>query len=201
MVKISVFLSNREIGANEAIGFFSNGFGEPIAINQFNLRTFITNTSGTANIVEGKNCRPTVGLSGVITGQVGSGISLLNLPNYQATMNIRLTNDTAISVQDARLYVHSSNGIDDPPSGINVHTAEIVHPSTSQEVTGIGDSVWLLTGGSGSVLGLVNSPGISGLVPNDLNQSTRHDWFVAFSVSPQTPNPKSFHFTFACEYL
>jgi hypothetical protein len=93
MSEVDMYIAETDvkIDTGEALGFFgSDGFGDPLSLNEFNGRTFITNTSGSVAYEECDNCRRTSS-SGVIIGQTGTGINLINLPNYLATVNIRFT--------------------------------------------------------------------------------------------------------------
>lgn len=211
MADLSIFCGQNEvnIGTSGVIGFFGPaGFGDPIPINEFNSRTFVTNISGTFQGMEIDNCKlisnisawnGNNGPSGVIVGQNGSGIGILNLPNYLATINPRFTNGSPVLVQNASLTVHDGGGVN-APSGLDVYMAEIIHTSDLQTDTGTGDFKWLRIAGSASGLGLSNSPGTSGTFPIS-GQDYRHDWYVAMSCTPRTPNDKVFHLRMTLEYI
>ena len=196
------------LGSGDAIGFYGdNGFGDPIGLNSNQGRMFITTSRGIVQGLEIDNCKMVdvipwsgvSGASGVIVGQVGSGIGILNLPNYLATLNVRFTNSTPALVQGANILVHDGDGAT-PVSGLEVWMAEIIHTSTSQADTGTGDFAWQYVNGVGHELGLSDSPGTSGTFPL-IPEDTRHDWYVAISARPTRPNPKLFCYTMSLEYL
>jgi hypothetical protein len=196
------------LGSGDAIGFYgTGGFGDPISLKSCQGRVFITTSGGTTQGLEIDNCKMVdvipwsgvSGASGVIVGQVGSGIGILNLPNYLATLNVRFTNSTPVLVQGANILVHDGDGAT-AVSGLEIWMAEIIHTSTSQADTGTGDFAWQYVNGVGYELGLSDSPGVSGtfpLVPEDV----QHDWYVAISARPTRPNPKLFCYTMSLEYL
>jgi hypothetical protein len=67
--------------SGSGLGFYGDaGFGYSIPVNSFNGRTFITDSTGTAQGPEVDNNRY-AGVSTVIVGQAGSGINLRQLPN------------------------------------------------------------------------------------------------------------------------
>lgn len=204
MSEINIYIAETDvkIDTGEALGFFgSNGFGDPLSLNEFNGRTFITTPSGSAAYEECDNCRRNSS-STVIVGQTGSGINLQNLPNYLATMNLRFTHPQAVLIQNAKLIAFDGDDISNAPTGLNVYGAEIIHTSRLQTNTGTGDTTWIEMAGSGQQLDLVDSPGVSGLSPlGPATLSTRHDWYCAISVTPTIPGDKTFGFRVDLEYI
>lgn len=203
MAEITIYSAEDDItlDAGEALGFFGpDGFGDPISLNQYNGRTFITTPSGTTEYEECDNCKY-LDASGVILGQTGSGISLLKLPNYQATMNIRFTHSENVITQNAKLTIYQGDS-SLPTSGIDVMAAEIIHTSRVQDATGAGDSAWIAMSGDTSPLYLVNSPGTSGYSPSGpATEDIRHDWYVAMTVKPTLPGDKNFNMKVDLEYI
>ena len=204
MSEINVYYAETDVslGTGEALGFFgSDSFGSSLSLNEYNGRTFVTSTDGGTEYEECDNCKK-VSESGVVIGQSGPGINLVNLPNYLATVNVRFTHPQAVLVQNARLIAF--DGVDQgvAPSGLDVYGAEIIHTSRLQTDTGVGDTSWLKLVGSGVQLNLVDSPGTSGLSPlGPATTDIRHDWYVALSVSPTTPGDKTFNFRVDLEYI
>jgi len=194
--------SDIKIDTGEALGFFGpDGFGDPLSLNEFNGRTFVTTTTGVTEYEECDNCKR-ISSSGVILGQTGDGINLINLPNYLATVNLRFTHPQSVLVQNASLIAFDGSDITNAPTGLNVYGAEIIHTSRLQTATGTGDSTWTQLEGSGQALGLIDSPGTSGISPlGPATTDTRHDWYVALSVSPTTPSSKTFSFYCELEYV
>jgi hypothetical protein len=188
--------------AGSGLGFYGDsGFGYSIAVGSYNGRTFITDSTGTAQGPEADNCKY-LNTSGVIVGQTGSGINLLALPNYLASLNIRFTHSSAVKIQNAKIYAYDRVNKNNNPSGVTLYAAEIIHPSTTQSATGSGDSTWINVKGSGTTLSLVNSPGVSGLSPSGANTSqSQHDWYVALSATPTSVGAKEFALWMELEYL
>ena len=192
------------------IGFYGpGGFDGAISIGDFNNRTFVTNTTGDIQGFEANNNKYFAGpgwgtapaaVSGVIHGQTGSGIALISLPDRLATINARFEHTTAVQVQNPKFIVFDGDNIANGPSGSIVYTAEIRHNSDVQDPIGLGDTVWQDTKGS-TVLDLISSPGTLGKRPSGPTTSdTRHDWYIAVSFQPQTPNDKFFGFSIALEF-
>ncbi len=204
MSEVNMYIAETDvsIGTGEALGFYGySGFGSSLSLNEFNGRTFVTDTAGSIAYEECDNCRRT-SASGVIIGQTGDGINILNLPNYLATINLRFTHPQAVLIQNARLIAFDGSDTGNAPTGLNVYGAEIIHTSKLQTATGTGDSVWTLMQGSAVQLNLVDSPGTSGISPlGPATTDTRHDWYVALSVSPTIPGDKSFGFRIDLEYI
>lgn len=203
--EINLFLAENEtkVDTGQAIGFFAEqGFGDPLSVGEYNSRTYAVGSSGgTPEVFEADNNKFR-DISGVIVGQTGSGILLTQLPNFLSSINIRFSNtSSAVRTQNAFMRIHSGDKIN-APSGMTILSAEIIHTNTAQDNTGVGDSQWLTIAGSGSELGLVDSPGTSGFSPfGPATTDTRHDWYVAMSVKPDLPGDKVFHILVQLEYL
>lgn len=192
------------------IGFYGpGGFDGPITIGTFNDRTFVTNASGDVQGFEANNNKyfdaagwgtAPAAVSGVIHGQTGSGIALISLPDRLATINARFEHTTAVQVQNPKFIVFDGSNTENDPSGIIVYTAEIRHNSDVQDPIGLGDTVWQDTKGV-TVLDLISSPGTLGKrLDGPSTTSIRHDWYIAVSVQPQTPNDKTFGFAITLEF-
>jgi hypothetical protein len=192
--------------AGSGLGFYGDsGFGASVRVGEYQGRTFITNGAGSTQGPEADNVKYVNAGSGVL-GQTGSGIALTAIPNHQATLEVRLTSDTAVQVQSARLYGYDRHSINNPPSGVTLKGAEIIHPTQSQTNNGSGDTTWVTMAGTGSYLSLANSPGVSGQYAGNGSNSTRpdtvHSWFAALSASPNSVGAKTqFGLMFETEYL
>jgi len=184
------------------IGFYGDGgFGVSVAVGSHQGRTFITDSTGTAEGPELNNTKY-ASSSGVFIGTSGNANLLLELPNYLSTLNLRFTNGSAVKTQNVKAYGYDRVSKNNDPSGVTLQAAEVIHPNTVQDLSGSGDASWTSIAGSGSVLSLVSSPGISGLSPNGTNTTdVRHDWFVALSASPDSVGAKEFALWFELEYL
>lgn len=195
-----------DAAAGSGLGFYGDaGFAASISTGSWNGRTFITNGAGTSQGPEANNIKFLNIGSGII-GQTGSGVALDHIPNYLATLNIRLNTDTAVQAQNAKVYLYDRVSINNPPSGVTVKFAEVIHPSVSQLVTGSGDTTWLTPAGTGSIVSMAPSPGVSGMFAGNGSNSTwtdkQHDWFGAISASPDTIGSKAqFGLFFSVEYL
>jgi hypothetical protein len=193
------------------LGFYGDeGFGAPVPLRSFQGHTFVTNPAGGVQGFEANNCKlcttggwsGVAGVSGVIVGQMGSGIALTRLPNYLSTFNVRLVSDSAVQIQNARIYFFDGEDVSHAPSGLDFYAAEIRHAGRLQTDIGDGDQVWTHVHGTTAPLSLVDSPGTSGLKPNgDLTTDTRHDWYVAASCAPNGPGDKQFGMLVELEYV
>lgn len=197
---------DQQLPDETAVGFFGDDFGNSIGIGQFNNRTFVTDSSGILLGFEANNNRK-ISESGVVHGQAGVGIDILQLPNRLATVNIRFENDVAVRTLAAKLYIFDGSFTgEDPnftiaPLGLTTFCAEIRHEEDEQTSTGLGDPVWEEIAGS-TFLPMVSSPGTSGLRPfGSFTVDTRHDWYAAISCSPTSLGDKVFGLYFETEFL
>lgn len=198
---------NLETGGS-GLGFYGDsGFGASVIVGEWQGRTYITDGNGVIQGSEGQNVKYLNSASGIL-GQASSGIGLTAIPNYQSTLNIRFTYDSAVQVQNAAVRIYDRSNINNPASGVTTKVAEIIHPSTVQGPTGSGDNFWLTPGGSGSTVGLSPSPGLSGWWAGDgsgvvsTRTDTTHDWYLAISASPDSIGSKTQYGLYASmEYL
>lgn len=188
------------------LGFFGDtGFGASVLVGAWQGRTFVTDGNGTVQGPEAQNVKFLNAGSG-IPGQIGTGIGLQAIPNYQATLNIRFTHGSAVKVQNAQLRIYDRVNINLGASGVTTKAAELIHPGNTQVANGSGDSQWITPVGSSVVLNLAPSPGMSGLFAGNGSDSTysatRHDWYVALSASPDSIGAKTQYGAYASlEYL
>jgi len=197
--------------SGSGLGFFhSDGFGRSVRVGDYQGRTFITNGAGTTEGPEVDNVKY-LNLGSGILGQAGTGIALTCIPNYKATLNIRVESDDASSfqLQNSRIYIYDRSSSANPASGVTCKIAEVIHPGTTQDNTGSGDTTWttVTPASTGSnYLDLCPSPGISGLYAGNGNDGgwsdRRHDHYIVISPSPDTIGSKTqFGLYFTCEYL
>jgi hypothetical protein len=201
---------NTLVSTSSGLGFFGDeGFDDAIPIGSYNGHTFVTNSSGTVQGFECNNNKYDTA-SQVIHGQESSGISLQNLPNELAAINIRFTHGSAIYCQQAKLWIFdgsftgSSANKDRPAENLTFYAAEIRHRSRLQTIESTySDASWSDVSASGSnYIGLVNSPGLNGAREGGFEElSTRHDWYIALSCTPTQLGDKQFGITFELEYL
>lgn len=192
------------------LGFYGEGgFNFPIPIGGFNGRTFVTDSSGVSQGFEANNIKYFAGtgwgtapaaVSGAILGQVGSGIALISIPNRLATFNLRFEDTSTVAVQNVVFTAFDGVSLANPQPGVTVYVAELRHTDDIQKETGLGSTVWTSVSGA-TTLGLISSPGSGGFRPDGPSTiSTRHDWFLAMSTQPRTPNDKQFSFAISLEF-
>jgi len=188
------------------LGFYGDaGFGASVAVGSWQGHTFVTDGNGTVQGPEGQNVKFLNAGSG-IPGQIGTGIGLQAIPNYQATLNPRFTHSSNVKVQNAQLRIYDRVNINLGASGVTTKVAELIHPGNTQVANGSGDSQWITPAGSSVVVNLSPSPGMSGIFAGDGTNSTyagtRHDWYVAISASPDSIGAKvQYGLYVALEYL
>lgn len=188
--------------AGSGLGFYGvGGFGGSVQVGFWQGRTFITDSNGVNQGPEAPNVQYLNAASGIL-GQVGTGIALTCIPNYQATLNIEFTNDTPCQTQNIFVTIYDRTSPNNPASGVTTAVAEIIHANTTQSNTGSGNTTWQFPAGTG-MMQLVNSPGTSGLSPNGAaTVDTRHDWYIAMSASPNSIGSKTqFGMFVELEYL
>lgn len=177
--------------AGSGLGFYGADFGFSVPVGEYQDTTFITDSNGTIQGLQADNVKYQNIGSGIV-GSSSSGIPLISIPNYQATLNVRFNHSSAIKTQNGKVRIYDRSDINNDPSGVTCQVAEIIHPNTTQFPTGSGDSDWTDVHGSAVILDIVSSPGHSGLSPNgpdttDLN----HDWYLALSASPDSIGSKT----------
>lgn len=206
MADISFFADNFGVQNlnGSGIGFYGAGFGNSVEVSDYQTSTYITSSAGTNEGPQINNIKWTHANSGEING-AGTSKLLTAIPNYLATLNIRFTHGTAVKTQNAKLRIYDRVSINNNPSGVTCQVAELIHPDTVQNNNGSGDTSWTSVYGSGSILTMANSPGLSGeLAGNGSNStatSTRHDFYCAISASPDSIGSKLFGLYFETEYL
>jgi len=186
--------------------FGTGGFAKSVVVGAYQDTTYVTDRYGATQGAQVNNVKYIHPSSGELAGSVV--LDLQKIPNYQSTLNIRVTNSTAIRVENVNLYIYDNdpNSTNNPASGVVCKVAEIIHLGTDQAVTGSGDTTWYTPTGSSVIMPLSQSPGISGLYAGNGTSSTRsdttHDWYVAISASPNSIGAKTnFALSFLAEYL
>lgn len=173
----------------------------PIPQGSYQNNTFVSNSAGTVANLEINNTKWLHPNSGSVNGGVAQ--SLLAIPNYLSTVNIRFTHSSPVKVRNWKFRASSrSNVADEPGSGLTVQAAEIIHPNQDFSVSGSGDSSWVTLFGSGSVLDITSSPGMSGHYINGPSTAdTRHDAYVVLSCKANDGGNKLFKIYSELEYL
>jgi hypothetical protein len=191
--------------AGSGLGFYGGGFGESVAVGQAQDKTFVTNSTGTSQGVEGWNVKYANSASGLV-GRGSSAIPLRAIPNWQSTVNVRFSNDTRVRTQNVRAYIFDRVLPTNPASGVTTYIAEIIHPVNVQDSgnpTGSGSTAWeVFTPTARAPVSLTSSPGSGGLRPSGSNTTdVRHDWYLAISASPDAIGSKQFGLWVQMEYL
>jgi hypothetical protein len=194
--------------AGSGVGFFGpGGFAAGVNVNSYQTRSFVCDATGT---IQGPECNNITYLntaSGVLgsAGPTGSGTHLLRIPNYQSTLRIALESDTVVRTQNARFTIYDRILPGNPPSGVTVKVAEIIHPSMLQTDLGSGSPTWntFTPASTGVYMNMMASPGSGGLSPaGPLTTDYWHHWHLALSASPDTVGAKTqFGAYFSTEYL
>src|SRR5574337_1439970 len=104
------FLAGQNFVLNDLSGsglglYGDSGFGSSVSVGSYQGRTFITDSTGVIQGSEGYNIKYLNPGSGIL-GQTGSGLPLQNIPNYQASLNIRFTNGSAVQAQNVKAYIY-----------------------------------------------------------------------------------------------
>jgi hypothetical protein len=185
------------------LGFYGpGGFGSSVQVGTWQDNTYITNGAGTSQGPKADNIKWAATNSGYLAGET-TPRPLTEIPNVLATVNIRFTHTVPVKTQNVQLRIFDRNDINRPASGVVTKTAEIRHQSTTPGAGGLGDTTWSTPGGSGSIMSLTASPGMSGLRPNGADTTdVQHDTYVIISAMPDSVGSKSQYALMASlEYL
>ncbi len=206
MASIKFYTNGIEIISPSGLAFYGASFGSSVNVGEYQTTTFISNSNGTLQGAQGNNVKYANSASGIV-GSSTSGIWLTQIPNYQATVNIRFEHSTAVKVQNVIGRIYDRSSINAGASGVTTKMAEIIHPGLLQSDNGgSGDSTWITPVGSSVMVTFATSPGMSGLLAgngsNGNATSDRHDWYGCISQSPDTVGSKTLNaFYISCEYL
>lgn len=187
------------------IGFYgAGGFGRSVQVDTFQSTSYITDSNGVEQGAELNNVKYIHANSGLVNGT--TELDVKYIPNYQSTVNVRFTHDTAVQTQNALCYIYDRTSTDNAPSGLVCYCYETLHPEVAQDFEGSGLTEWTNTYGSESILSLAASPGCSGWYAGSGLGSehidTRHDYYVCLSVSPDSVGSKTlFGMSVQLEYL
>lgn len=212
--------------AGSGLGFYGNGYGLSVPVGRYQDTTYVTNANGTAtNQYALNNTKYTHPNSGEISA---GNVRVSGIPNYQAPLNVRFTHDEAVAVQNCKIKIFDRNDINNYASGVTTQVYEVRHPhptETKPPLYRATSHAWTefdpADGGDPPELILTNSPGLSGLNSDTTetlpeidtyrnwltkegaaHRSTRHDWYIALSASPQSIGSKTnYGLYFTCEYL
>ena len=184
------------------LGFYGTGFGSSVNVGEYQDTTFITNSAGNSQGLQCNNIKYQNTMSGIINS-ASSGVLLTQIPNSLSTLNIRFEHGSAVQVQNVKAYIYDRVSINNDASGVLTKFAEISHLSDIQSNTGSGDVTWLSPNGSGLIVSLNPSPGMSGIYSNGSSTvpSLRHDHYVCISQSPSSVGSKLSALYISLEYL
>jgi len=216
------------------LGFYGSSHGISVPVGSQQRTTYVTDSTGTSEGIQLHNTSMDTSGTASVTGTVsvdgGTPITLDKLPNYLCPLNIRFEHPTPVRVQNCKLRIFDRNNIDNPASGVVTWVYEARHPSTSQQVgslnfrankdtTPVAGFRWTEFDPTLSQINMpfTSSPGMSGkntdtgdtevlLGFNSQSgislQSMRHDWFVAISSQPDSIGSKTnYGLYFTVEYL
>ena len=193
MATFAFYSAGNDIGSS-GVGFFgSSGFGSSVSVGNYQDSSYITNSNGTIAGAAINNIKYSHPNSGIVNG-IGSpsGLNLQAITNAQASLNVRFTHTVPVATQNVKLRIYDRSNINNPASGVTTKVAEIIHPSLTNVLDGSGSVSWQTPAGSGTIVSLANSPGISGLSPSGSGTiADRHDWFLALSASPDSIGSKT----------
>jgi hypothetical protein len=213
--------------AGSGIGFYGASYGISVPVGEYQDTTYVTNANGTATDEYALQNTKYVSVSGL--DGVGGANANRKTPNYWAPLNIRFTHNEAVRVQNCKLRIFDRLDIENQASGVTTQIYEIRHPNASTSASGlahrgIANHSWQTFDPEDNMfdMAFTSSPGASGLntiagetVPSGeggfvswvtaegaAHESTRHDWYVALSASPDSIGSKTnYGLYFTCEYL
>jgi hypothetical protein len=178
-----------ESGANDTLGFFGANFGYSIRVGEYNQTSFVTTDNGSANHGQVPNLKY-ANVSGAYVASELTASELLEVNNDEATLQIRLVNDTPVQTRNTSFRAFDRSNVNNNPSGVAIYAAEILKGSVS--VRGSGDTNWTQIYGSGSTLTL----------EDHLYGSGTHYWYVGLTATPQSIGQKTqIGFYFETEFL
>jgi hypothetical protein len=192
--------------AGSGLGFYgSGGFGASVAVGAYQENTYVTDANGAAQGPQVNNVKWTHANSGELSGS--TNLNLKDIPNAQASLNIRFTHTSSVQVQNAELRIYDRVSITAGASGVTTKAYETLHPSPLQTgLLGSGGTSWSTPAGSGSTVSLAQCPGTSGLYAENGSTSTysdtQHDWYVCLSARPDSIGSKTqYGLYMSLEYL
>jgi len=188
--------------AGRGLGFFGpQGSGSIISPGEWNSTSYIIEGGDPwVPYAQSQNVTYEASNSGAVEGE--TGLLLSYIPNYQSTLNIRFNQDHDVRVYNAQCHLYDGVNIANSPYGWNARIAEICHTSKLQQSGGKGDSTWIIAS-TGQPVSLADNPGPSGANVGRyaLHGCSRHDWYVAISVSPEQVGSRTAGLSVYLEYL
>lgn len=184
------------------LAYFSTGWGNSVEVGDYSAVCFISDANGTVQGTQVHSIQYQNISSGIINS-ASSGVAVTCIPNLYG-LNIRFIPDGAsVKTQNAKFRITHRGDIDADPSGVTCQCIELIHPDPVQHNNGSGDTGWQEVYGSGSILSLTSSPGVSGQYINSTEtySSQQHDWYIGISPSPDSISSKYFQGFFSVEFL
>lgn len=178
------------------IGFFGSTFGQSVNVGFYQDSTYETDSNGTSQGKTLSNVKWAHAQSGYVNG--ANLLNLLAIPNSDASLNIRFTHTSQVSLVNARVWITDRSSTTGIPAGVTTKVAQIIHTGVSQVSNGVGNASWSTMGGTG-FLSISTSPGSGLLAVTGAN--AQHDWFLAISQSPDSVGSKLSTLRFQAEYL
>jgi len=183
----------------KGLGFFGvQGSGDTLEAGEYQKTTYIVD--GETPYAHINNITYYNESSGLIDGELVA--NLREIPNYEATLNIRFQESENTRVLNAKYNFYNGDDLTEYPLGWTIKTAEIAHIGLIQDFTGVGDVSWN-TASTGEFIDLYNNPGHSGAYVGGFAwiPYLRHDWYIAISVAPQQVGSKTAGLYVYLEYL
>lgn len=192
------------LGGGSGLCFFSsNGWGNSISVGDYQGSTYVGDGAG---VVQGPLTNNTQFVAASSVNVNGTGpLSLVNICNFQVPLHIQFYNSTPVQVTNATLRITDRGNYTLPPSSVVTKVAEVISPYVDGGPNNSGDLTWITPEGTGIVVDLANSPGLSGW-QSPANgagghSDTYHDWYICVSQSPSTIASKLTSLYVTLEYL
>jgi len=113
-------------GEGSGLGFFGNGFGISVPVEQYQDQTWITNSDGTDESIRASNTKYT-SVSGM-SWNGGGAIGTSGAPNYYAPLRISFTHSAAVSVRNCKLRIFDRDNIENHATEVTTQVYELRHP-------------------------------------------------------------------------
>jgi hypothetical protein len=132
-------------GAGSGIGFYGSSYGVSVPVGSYNTTTYHTNGDGTATDQTQMKNTKWASATTVHPG-TASAVSMNELPNHMAPLNVRFTHGEAVAVQNCKLRIFDRSNVEQSAIGVETFVFECRHPVTTDGSTYQLD----LTAGQGS---------------------------------------------------
>lgn len=204
--------ANFPFSAGVAFGFGVadiNGSLQYQKIGDYQDVTFSATTKGGIGISQQINnvkylTSSTASVGALLSTGTAPTLNLTNIPNYCASLNLRVTSGSSVRINKCNLYFHTGQTSGVSPVQFDIKYFECFHVSTGTGVAGSGLTSWgTIAASSTSLVPLRGNPGMSGVNPSGSTAAgTQHDWYICFSATPvRTYSAASFNISCMIEYV